>query len=303
MKRDSIAEELTFLSVVSTGSFSESASQLGISQSSVSRRVAALEERLGNRTLLDRTTRRVRVTELGRVYARYLRAALSQLGEAEQAVLEWDEEPGGLIRLSLPPALALNRLMPCLNDLLRAHPQLNLEVHLAERYVDLYEDEFDAALRLWSEGKTGLKYITLGPSPLVLVAAPGYVQKHGAVTRRNIGDHAFVNTDNAVNTGPILRTIVRDWDEGSIGHARVRTNHATVIRNLVLEGDLLGILPWLVVARDIDKGDLVHVQAGLKLPHLDAVLAYRHTLEGTPRLAVLAQALKEEIARTPWPGE
>lgn len=303
MKRDSIAEELTFLSVVTTGSFSESATQLGVSQSSVSRRVAALEARLGNRTLLDRTTRRVRVTQLGRVYAQHLRAALSQLGEAEQAVLEWGAEPGGLLRLSLPPALALNRLMPCLNTLLVSYPDLNLEVHLAERYVDLYEEEFDAALRLWSEGKTGLKYITLGASPLVLIAAPGYEAKHGTVTRKNIGEHAFVKTDDVVNTGPILRTIARNWEEGSLGLPRVKTNHATVIRNLVREGDMLGILPWLVVANDVASGHLVLVEAGIRLPRLDAVLAYRHTLEGSRNLAVLADALKEEISKTPWPSE
>ena len=132
MSTDRFGEIETLQAIADTQSFSEAAKRLGISQSSVSRRILSLESRLDNRTLVARTTREVHLTEAGHTYLQLANAALEQLHLAEQVLLEKEQEIQGLLRLSLPPATGRSLLVPVVHDLLIDYPKLNIELDFTE---------------------------------------------------------------------------------------------------------------------------------------------------------------------------
>ncbi|ODU48227.1 LysR family transcriptional regulator [uncultured Aquimonas sp.] len=160
------------------GSFAAAAQRAGLTPAAVSRSVARLESRLGTR-LFARSTRRLRLTEAGALYHRECREALSRLGEAERQLGDAQQEASGTVRLSLPTALAHRRVLPRLAELLRRWPQLRLDLHLDNRNVDFIAEGFDLAIRGRQPPDSGLVARRLLEDPLVVVAAPDYLARHG----------------------------------------------------------------------------------------------------------------------------
>lgn len=175
-----------FIEVVDRGSFTAAAATLGLPKSSVSRAVGKLEQELGA-TLLHRTTRSLRLTDVGRAYADRARGALQELGEAADRVRGALDEARGLVRLTAPPNFA-RMLGELLARFLRAHPHVQLEVTLSNRTVDLIEEGIDLALRAGRLADSTLVARKIVASPWALYAAPAYLERHGRP--RRIGDLA-----------------------------------------------------------------------------------------------------------------
>lgn len=159
--------------------FTAAAKAAGLTAAAVSRSVARLESRLGVR-LLMRTTRLVRLTETGQRYYDQCRRALGQLVEAEREVTGQQQEPSGLVRVSLPTSFGHYRVLPLLPEFVRKHPKVELDLHLSNRNVDFTEEGFDLAVRGRIPPDSGLVARKLEDAPLVVVASPAYLRRHRA---------------------------------------------------------------------------------------------------------------------------
>lgn len=171
-----------FVAVAQAGSFTAAAVRLGKDGSTVSRRIAALESRLGVR-LVERTTRRVALTEGGTAYLARLTTVFDELASATAEVSAHSEQPQGLLRITAPLSHGRLWLAPLLPRFMQQHPQLRLEVHYSDRLVDLVAEGFDAAVRIGKLADSALVARRVGGVRRSLVASRAYLQRHGAPQR------------------------------------------------------------------------------------------------------------------------
>lgn len=155
--------------------FTAAAQAAGLTAAAVSRSVARLEARLGVQ-LLVRTTRQVRLTDAGQRYYDQCRQALGQLVEAEREATGRQQQPAGLVRLSLPTSYGHHRVLPLLPAFMRRHPEVSLELQLTNRNIDFAAESFDLAVRARTPPDSGLVARTLEEAALVIAAAPAYLR-------------------------------------------------------------------------------------------------------------------------------
>jgi DNA-binding transcriptional LysR family regulator len=301
---DRLSDAEVFLAVADAGGFSGAARVLGRSQPSVSRRVAALEARLGVR-LVERTTRRVRLTEAGALFHARCKDAVATLRDAEAAVQDAQAVVRGALRVSAPPAWARARLAPLLPELAKLHPELTLELVLLERYVDLVEEGIDVAIRMGPLRDSSLVARRIATARFVLCAAPDYVAR---VRPRRVADlrrcEALVlSTSSARQRWP--------FRHGGQTHAVepnacLRTNDVGLLREAALAGRGVTVLPSDLVVADLAAGRLVELLPGARLPRVEvfALLPTRRHAPTKARAFVdfLAKHLANEQAAEPRPS-
>ncbi|GAC1453107.1 MAG: LysR family transcriptional regulator [Steroidobacteraceae bacterium] len=250
-----------FTHVVDHGGFARAARVLGIPRSRVSRHVVALEAALNVR-LVNRSTRRFVVTDVGHEVYRHATAMLAEADAALEAVEFARAAPRGTIKVSCPVALAQNSLAALLPDFLVKLPAVRLQLHVSNRRVDVLSEGFDVALRVRSRptGEDGLVMRSFGEFTELLVASPAYLARAGEPTEpAQLTQHETL--DYAVEFDR------RPWDlVGPDGQAvqvqhrpRVCCHDFVVLRAAVLAGLGLARLPEAVVREDLHRGALVRV--------------------------------------------
>ncbi|MBL4848087.1 MAG: LysR family transcriptional regulator [Planctomycetes bacterium] len=250
-------DALIFAQVVDQGSFTAAARILDLPKSSVSRRVSRLEGQLGVQ-LLRRTTRRLDLTDAGRAfYARAAQAA-EALVAAEQAVTSMLDEPLGRLRVTAPVELG-TRLFEVLLGFTAAYPQVRLDLELTNRYVNLVEEGYDAALRGGRAPEGSLTGRSLGVGESVLVASPSYLAGAGAVRRvTDIAKHDCILFPSWVSGGAWSLTNGRKTTVVPV-RGRLTVNNLEAIRLGALAGLGLTLLPNHHCAADLAAGTLVRV--------------------------------------------
>jgi DNA-binding transcriptional LysR family regulator len=174
------------------GSFTAAALVAGVTPAAVSRSIARLEERLGVR-LFVRTTRSIRLTEGGRGYYEECRQALAQLVEAERVVMGQQQEPAGVLRMSVPTTYGHHRVLPLLPEFRRRYPQVKVEVHLSNRNIDFVAEGYDLAIRVRAQPDSTLIARHLEDAPLVVIATPDYLERAGTPrTLEELEDHECI---------------------------------------------------------------------------------------------------------------
>ncbi|WP_245814490.1 LysR family transcriptional regulator [Cystobacter ferrugineus] len=179
------ADMVLFAAVVREGSFTRAARQLGITKQTASERIGKLEEQLGVR-LLERTTRRLRMTESGTTYYDRCAAIAAQIDEANSEVQRRQAEPVGLLRVASPMLYGRRYLAPVVADFLSRYPKASVELVLADRRVDLIEEGLDLAIRIGTIDDSSLVARKLGEGPSYFVASPGYLSKHGMPSAKEL---------------------------------------------------------------------------------------------------------------------
>lgn len=291
-----------FAAVVTHGGFSAAARALGQPKSSVSRRVAALESRLGVR-LLQRSTRAVRVTEVGADFYQHCENVEKAARAAYEVAQRAAERPSGKIRLSSPAGLAGLFLADVLPDFLLAHPQVQVEIELTNRRVDVIREGFDASLRVRSHiDDSELVMRSFGISPQVLVASAGFIAAHGPF-----------DTPGSLAGKPGLGSPGKDGEPASWVLCDAQGIRTTVLYTsclqvahgpLLLEAALAGVgiaqLPFNLCHRQLQDGRLVMVLPGYTLPdhHLHMVYPSRRGLAPALRALVthLSTVLPPQMA-------
>src|SRR5260370_4268952 len=169
-------EMLVFARVVQAGSFTTAAAELGMPKSTVSRKVSELEERLKSR-LLQRTTRKLSLTDVGRIYYDYCSRIVGEIEDAEHAVSSLQETPRGLLRVTAPVNATF--LGSIVSDYLRRYPEVQLDLFCTARAVDLVEERFDLGIRAGTLPDSTLIARSLCSAKWLLVATPAYLKKRG----------------------------------------------------------------------------------------------------------------------------
>lgn len=173
-------ETAVFVKVVQTGSFSEAARQLGLPTSTISTRVSRLEKRLGV-TLLQRTTRRLHLTDVGEVYFQHAALGMSHLSDAEVAITEALGEPKGVLRVTAPADLGDRILADILKSMREAYPNISIDLALMDRYVDLVAEGIDVAIRAGELKDSTLVAKNVGTASWSLYASPAYLKSASAL--------------------------------------------------------------------------------------------------------------------------
>jgi DNA-binding transcriptional LysR family regulator len=231
----------TFVRVVEAGSFTAAAQALGLPKSSVSRRVSGLEESLRVQ-LLQRSTRRLALTEAGRAYFERARAALGGLSDAHSAVADMSGEVAGPVRFSAAPDNT-GMLAGLLAEFLGRHPRVQLELTLTSRRVDLVAEGFDLALRAGRLADSSLTTRRLGTTDLGLFASPAYLRRAGKPRRvADLAGHAFV-----LYGPPHERTHLRlagpDGEEQVVVSGPLIVDDLSFAADAVAAGVGIGLLP------------------------------------------------------------
>ncbi len=303
-ERQDLNDIFYFSAVVSHGGFSAAARALNVPKSKLSKHVMALERRLGVR-LIERSTRRFQVTDLGREFHRHCEAILAGVEEAEALVARAKSEPHGILRISCPVGLAPHVMAHTLPDFMKAYPRLRLQVMVTNRRIDLIEERVDIAFRIRSklDADASLTMRTLGHSQHLLVASPAFVSAHSAsLTIEGLGELPTLSfNENAeqdtwhlkhkdgrtmeVTHRPVLCcgdfAIITEAAAAGLGVALVPDNHCT---SALKEGRLVQILPeWM------GSDGIVHLVFTSKRGLLPATRAFiDHAVKTLPGL--LAQA-------------
>ncbi|MET3528594.1 LysR family transcriptional regulator [Phenylobacterium koreense] len=176
---DRIAALQFFVRVVESGSFSQAARELGVGQPTVSKQVAALERRLGAQ-LLNRTSRRLRLTPAGADFYEAAVRILGELDDAESRVANAHEQPSGAVRVATPPILTGMMIVPELPEFFLRFPGIAVEFVVSERYADLVQEGVDLAIRIGNLDSSGLLSRRIGSLQIATVASPEYLARHGA---------------------------------------------------------------------------------------------------------------------------
>lgn len=179
------SDMVLFAAVVRDGSFTKAAAHLGVTKQSVSERLAKLEEKLGVR-LLERTTRRLRVTDAGGRYVERCQAIAAQIEEANREVQQQQVEPTGVLRVSAPRLYGRRFLGPVVSAFLGRYPKTRVELVLGDHRVHLIDDGFDLAIRMGALDDSTLAARKLGEGHVYLVASPRFLARAGNVTARSL---------------------------------------------------------------------------------------------------------------------
>lgn len=255
-----------YVAVVRRGSFTAAAKQLDLPKSTVSRRVAALEERLGVQ-LLTRTTRSVRPTDVGTAYYERVQGLLASLDEADADIAERDASPRGVLRVTAPSTLGHFYLGAIVLDFARQYPDVQVQLHLSDRVVNVVEEGYDVAVRAGEFGDVSLIARRLGRTGPILCASPEYLCRSGPLdTIDQVLDH-----DCLVNDGVAWGTKWPLHPNKSLRvKAKLTSNSWEVLREAALAGLGVAYIPDVHVSQHIAAGRLVqllpqHVaaQAGL----------------------------------------
>lgn len=263
-----------FLAVAENGSFAGAARQLAMTPASVTRTIAALEDRLGVQ-LLVRTTRQVSLTSAGAVYAARV-APLSQgLVEAAEETRAAQGITSGTIRIAAPMSLGLKVLPGVLSQFATLYPQTHVAVNLSDRLVDIVEEDFDLAIRV-SGPPTDKSTIwrKICAVPRILVAAPSYLTAKG--TPQEPGDLAGLS---CLSYGAEARE--ETWELSKGASRRIHkakggfsANNGDVLAQLAINGEGIALLPRFIVEDDLKAGRLVEVLAGWRTPQIWLTLYY-----------------------------
>lgn len=260
---------LAFTAVADSGSFTRAAERLGWPKSSVSHRVARLEQCLGAR-LLERSTRRLRLTDVGARFHEHARRVLQELDLAAATVDSFRARPQGRLRISASVVLGQALLPAMLAEFAAQYPAVELFVDLANRRVDLLEEGFDLAIRAGDLPDSSLVSRRLGSATARLFAAPSYLRRHGTPsTVLELAGHALADNAPAGATSGWRLT----HDDGSEQHAESRfglaTNDALLLRELAATGAGIATLPVFVAAPAVSAGRLVPVLSGWATRRVD----------------------------------
>lgn len=258
---DLLSAMRTFVRVVELGSFARAAERLDRSTSAISRQVAELEAHLEAR-LLNRTTRRLSLTEAGQSFHERATQIVADMEEAEAFVRSGSAEPRGTLRLTCGVTFGVRYLAPALSEFAALHPKLLCDVDLSDRVVDLVEEGFDLGLRIGPVVHQGLVSRRLGATRLVCCAAPSYLARHHDLPLESPADLARHECLTYTQV-PVPNIWRFDSAEGTRVEVRVqnrhRANNGRMLVAMAVSG--LGIVyePDFIVAPEIQSGRLVPV--------------------------------------------
>jgi DNA-binding transcriptional LysR family regulator len=288
---------LVFTKVVQAGSFIGASRELEMPKSTVSRKVSELEQRLGAR-LLQRTTRKLALTDVGRTYFDHATRVVAELEEAERAVTRMQETPRGLLRVTIP--LNFGFLAPIVATFLRRYPEVQLELIGTDRTVDLVEEGFEVAIRAGELGDSSLIARSLGTLTSYLVASPDFLRRQGTpkgpeqLTRFDcivFGAGADRNTWKLIRAGKTTAVALRP---------RLIVNDFELLGEAARSGLGIAMLPLFRCIDDLRIKQLRRILPEWCAREIPIHAVYPSTRQLSPKVKAFLDHLREHMTPPPW---
>jgi DNA-binding transcriptional LysR family regulator len=289
-----------FAKVVETGSFARAADRLGVSVSSVSRQVAELEGHLDAR-LLNRTTRRLSLTESGRVFYEHCVQLLADLEEAEESAHAGTVKPRGTLRLTCATTFGVRHLAPAIVHFVERHPAMRFDVELSDRAVDLIEEGFDVAVRIGSIGSQNLVGRKVGEMRPVCCAAPAYLERRGEPRKpEDLAAHSCLTYEYA-SLGNLWPFRDRQGRERNVRVAGpVHTNSGSLLAAMAVAGMGIIVEPDFQVGPEVRAGRLTPILRGFELGPANIYVVYPSRRHLSAKVRAFADFLSERFAKPEW---
>jgi DNA-binding transcriptional LysR family regulator len=288
-----------FVKAVDTGSFAAAARALDLSPQMVAKHVATLERRLGAR-LLNRTTRKQALTELGRAYHERCRLILDEVLAADALAQTLTVVPRGNLRISAPTSFGSRRVVPFLKRFMDEHTDIEVDLVLTDRLVDLVEEGFEAVFRLGDLPDSSLASRTLAPYRLVTCASPAYLDRHGAPdTPAALAAHECVNF--TYGRPPFEREWRFTCDEHVYmvkTQGRLRVNEGSALLYAALAGHGVILAPEVLVDELLHEGRLIRVLPNYQGPSRPLNLLFDANRQKTARLRAFIDAATQTFGPT-----
>jgi DNA-binding transcriptional LysR family regulator len=288
-----------FAQVVEAKSFSAAADKLGMSKSLASRHVSALERSLSVK-LLNRSTRKLSVTEAGAIFYEHCARIMQEAELAEQRLTQTQSEPAGLVRMTATPAFAVRHVLPMLSEFHQQYPKIRVNLSCSNRVIDLGETGIDLGIRVSFKPDPNLVARKLAANRSVLCASPAYLKQRGIPRRiEDLGKHECVLFPPLAPKG--VWTLQRDKRKYAVLVAgSFETDDMDVVRAAVVAGLGIGILPIYMVGDALQQGQLVPLLRKYQvLPESAIYLVYLPNRTLSSRVRVLIDFLVERFGPTP----
>lgn len=287
-----------FCRVVERGSFSAVAREFGVSQPSVSRRIAELEAYLGVQ-LLSRTTRRVAPTLVGRDYYARVSGALRNLAEAETDLRSGVTEVAGRVRVAAPAAFGRRFVLPVLTGLMREHPGLEVQLLLSDSSVDLIGEAIDIAVRIVTIAPLSFKQRRIGSARQVVVASTKYLQASPlGVDLEHAAEHAWVLAQTTLAAIDQLRASPM-FAALPTFRPRFLCDDIQAVLGAVRADLGISVLPLWMVSDELARGSLTQLLPELVLPAAPIVALYAPTPAVPPRIRTVLDGIAELVSVDP----
>ena len=299
----SLDEIEAFTAVIDHGGFTQAARALGVGKSAISKQVARLEDRLGAR-LLNRTTRKISTTEVGRAFYKRCSRIVADLDDAERAVLDLQAEPKGLLRVNAPMSFGAMYLAEAVAGFMSDHPDLAIDLDLSDRLVDVVEEGYDLAIRITRLPDSSMIARKLAPFERVICASPAYWEKHGQPSNpEDLADHnclqyAYLSTGNewSFPKGDDIRTVRVDGN--------LSANNGEALRAAAIAGHGVLNSPLFIVADALRDGRLESVLDDYAYTGAAIYAIYPHNRHLSAKIRLFVDFLAARFgAKPPWRHE
>jgi DNA-binding transcriptional LysR family regulator len=294
---DRITSMVVFGEVAKAGSFSAAARQLRLSQAAVSKHVQALEDWLGA-PLFNRTTRRLSLTDFGTVFHQRSLRLLEDVDEARQVAGEWRTVPKGRLRVTAPVSFA-RHLEPMLTDFLARYPEVDLDVDLVDRRIDLIEEGCDVAIRVGHLPDSSLVARQLAISPYFICATPAYLREHGEPSHpRDLASYSCLQF--AHHTHGQWRFASEEGEVVVPVSGPLISNNADLLLEATLAGRGFILAPSFHVGREIAAGQLVPVLRRFMTATSTTHAVYPQTRHLSAKVRCFIDCLVPWFREPPW---
>ena len=297
---DRFAALEAFVKVVETQSFSEAARRLRSSKSAVSRNVGALEAELGAR-LFNRTTRSLKLTEAGRAYFERVSRILADLDDADRALGQLQASPRGRLAVSAPMSFGFLHLAPALPIFLARFPEVDVDLSLNDRFVDVVDEGFDVALRIGALPDSSLMARRIAPIRRTLCASPDYFGRRGTPQiPEDLKGHECLRNSNVARTQE-WRFVDPDGKPSLVAvSSRVSANNGDALRIMALAGVGVANLPTFIVGEDLRAGALVSALDRFVPQDIAMSAVYPHARHLSPKVRAFVDFLVERFGKRPY---
>ena len=292
---DRLTEMQAFVQVVDDSGFTEAARKLGLSKSAVSKHVSSLEARLGVR-LLNRTTRRVSPTELGLAYYDRAKGVLSDAESADEMVTSMQSSPKGELRVSVPVSFGIGHVSSAVAGFLREYPEVDINMVLDDRFVELVAEGFDVAIRIGVLEDSSLRARKLAEVRLVLAASPSYLAERGTPeSLEDLNSHCLLHYSNLA-TGNFWKLKGKSGEERQIrAGGRLTANNGESLLRAAEAGIGISRMPAFIIGDRIETGRLVEVLPDLEPEILGIFALYPEGPFPQPKLRAFIDYLVEHF--------
>ncbi len=284
---------VVFANIVEQGGITAAAKVMKLPKSNVSRRLAQLEHRLGVR-LLERTTRKIHVTEIGQIYYQHCRRIVEEAEHADLSISRTLEVPRGTLRVSASVTVGQNLIGPMLPEFMKLFPDVLISLQLSNRRVDLIEEGFDLAIRVGALSDSSLISRRVGVSELGVYASPKYLRRLAApVLPADLIDHdCLIMSDE--ETGHVWRLVGPSGRKNTSVRARAVVNDFAVLQRMLLDGIGIALLPDYIA--HASKGKLTRVLPEWSIPSVELHAIYPSHRGATPKMRVFLDWVIDKMA-------